>query len=89
MDAAVDAMRSYDFSDGLIVSTIKGLLKVGFVLLLMFSMCSAFRGFMGNLSIQVYGEEGWPFIEESSYKVLFEAILEDLEKEEQENVNIF
>jgi hypothetical protein len=35
------------------------------------------------------GEEGWPFIEESSYKVLFEAILEDLEKEEQENVNIF
>ncbi|KAB5564323.1 hypothetical protein DKX38_004377 [Salix brachista] len=29
MDAAVDAMRSYGFSDGLIVSTVKGLLKVG------------------------------------------------------------
>ncbi|KAG5249127.1 inactive histone-lysine N-methyltransferase SUVR [Salix suchowensis] len=62
MDAAVDAMRSYGFSDGLIVSTVKGLLKV-------------------------YGEEGWPFIEESSYKVLLEAILEDLEKEEQEKSN--
>ncbi|KAJ6703822.1 NUCLEOLAR HISTONE METHYLTRANSFERASE-RELATED PROTEIN [Salix viminalis] len=64
MDAAVDAMRSYGFSDGLTVSTVKGLLNV-------------------------YGEEGWPFIEESSYKVLLEAILEDLEKEEQEKVNIF
>lgn len=62
MDAAVDAMRSYGFSDGLIVSTVKGLLEV-------------------------YGEEGWPFIEESSYKVLLEAILEDLEKEEQEKSN--
>lgn len=62
MDAAVDAMRSYGFSDGLIVSTVKELLKV-------------------------YGEEGWPFIEESSYKILLEAILEDLEKEEQEKSN--
>lgn len=39
MDAAVDGMRSYGFSDGLIVSTVKGLLEVGFVLLLMFSLC--------------------------------------------------
>ncbi|XP_011028009.1 PREDICTED: uncharacterized protein LOC105128162 [Populus euphratica] len=62
MDAAVDAMRSYGFSDGLTVSTVKGLLEV-------------------------YGLEGWPFIEESSYKVLLEAILEDLEKEEQEKSN--
>ncbi|KAE8717744.1 hypothetical protein F3Y22_tig00110021pilonHSYRG00024 [Hibiscus syriacus] len=30
----------------------------------------------------VYGEDGWPFIEDSSYKVLLEAILEKVVKKE-------
>ncbi|XVF24066.1 hypothetical protein REPUB_Repub13aG0094800 [Reevesia pubescens] len=28
---------------------------------------------------KVYGEDGWPFIEDASYKVLLEAILEKVE----------
>ncbi|CAK7355939.1 unnamed protein product [Dovyalis caffra] len=55
MDATVDAMKSYGFSNGLIVSTVRGLLV-----------------------------EGWPFTEGSSDKVLLEAILEEVEKEEHE-----
>lgn len=34
---------------------------------------------MGLFSFQVYGEEGWPFIEDSAYKVLIETILEKVQ----------
>lgn len=32
------------------------------------------------------GDEGWPFIEEYSYKELIDAILRDAEKDDQEQV---
>ncbi|XP_022765025.1 uncharacterized protein LOC111310134 [Durio zibethinus] len=37
--------------------------------------------FCGFVLFQVYGEEGWPFIEEAYYKVLLEAILEKVNGE--------
>ncbi|KAI4299429.1 hypothetical protein L6164_032892 [Bauhinia variegata] len=51
-DAALDAMRPYEFPPQLVRKTIDQLLEV------------------------YGGNEGWPFIEEASYSVLLEAILE-------------
>ncbi|KAI4306806.1 hypothetical protein L6164_030052 [Bauhinia variegata] len=52
LDAALDAMRPYEFPEQLVRETIDQLLEV------------------------YGGKEGWPFIEEASYSVLLEVILE-------------
>lgn len=38
------------------------------------------------LLIQVYGKDGWPFIEDAAYRVLLDAILEKVEQEAQKGV---
>lgn len=83
MDAALDAMRQLGFEEKLVRGTIKELLDVG----LFFNKCLKkkkglifivdFVGLTNPLFfLQVYeGTQGWPFIEEGSYKLLIETIL--------------
>ncbi|XP_038721353.1 uncharacterized protein LOC120013576 isoform X2 [Tripterygium wilfordii] len=59
MDAAVDAMRKYGFSE------------------------KSVREEMNNL-LKIYGEDGWAFIEEDSYRVLLDKLLEKSVEEEQQ-----
>ena len=79
--AALDAMRPYGFPQDLVELTVGELLNVGQHLFFVFyvSMCfwkqKTIMGFW--VLAQVYGgNEGWVFIEDSSYSVLVETLLE-------------
>lgn len=83
--AALDAMRPYGFPQDLVEVTVGELLNVGQLLFLFLffafyvAMCiwkqKTIMGFW--VLAQVYGgNEGWVFIEDSSYSVLVETLLE-------------
>lgn len=61
MQAALEAMQVYGFSEDLILKKLKELLNV-------------------------YGEDNWFFIEENSYKVLLENILEEEEQQKDDTL---
>ncbi|KAJ8436109.1 hypothetical protein Cgig2_017092 [Carnegiea gigantea] len=71
MDAAIDALKPMGFLPDVIRKKVRELLEVdAFFVLLLLSL------------YQVYGgPEGWAFIEEASYKLLIDSILEDQENE--------
>lgn len=76
IDAAIDALVPLGFSREVVCKTIKNLLKVMFYTLLGYLYCSVWHMISGSW-IQVYGEDGWVFIEEACYKTVIEAILEE------------
>lgn len=43
---------------------------------------------LGFVLFQVYGMDGWPFIEEASYRVLLDNMLEKVEEEEKKKVKL-
>jgi len=51
-----------------------------------FTLTCGLVGCMGFL--QVYGTSGWPYIEEASYKLLIEAILNKQQGSAEDKVNI-
>ena len=83
MDAALDAMRPLGYSEKFVREMVKELLKEEVNCLCLFSFVKAwaFLGFWLCLTfmrwlIQLYGEDGWFFIENDSYKVLLDHIFQ-------------
>ena len=95
MDAAIAAMHPTGFADKLVRGTVRDLLKVGFFfvcLFVLYAPCFLNAKILIiwlGLFVQVYGgNDGWQFIEENSYLLLIETILEKT-KAPQEEVNFF
>lgn len=82
MDAAIDAMSLMGFPEKLVRSTVNRLIKtvpflppppIFFIVLLVPLFLSA-QNFV-HFFFQVYGPEGWVFIEEGGYSELIELLL--------------
>ena len=83
IDAAVDALRPLGFSKDIVHKTVNALLKVISSSFLQISISLCVLHFVyrndGVFVLQVY-DGNWVFIEEGSYKLLIETILEEQEK---------
>ncbi|KAL0303835.1 UNVERIFIED_CONTAM: hypothetical protein Sradi_6251600 [Sesamum radiatum] len=81
MDAAVDAMVPFGFPVEKVKKHVKELLKLELPVVKNEQKYGRMCGFP-----EYGGDEGWPFIEEYSYKELIDAILRDDEENDQEKV---